>query len=102
MNIQTQDETLHIAFAGDILSTNVQSLRPELMQALQKAEGITSVQADLQAARIIDSMGFNLLIALFRECEKRQLRFGVINPSPEVLRLIKFLNLADRFGLDHL
>ena len=69
------------------------------MQSLEAAEGITKVEANLAEARIVDSMGFNLLIALFRECEKRHLGFRVTQPSPEVLRLIRFLNLHDRFGL---
>lgn len=100
MKTHTAEDTLHITFSSEILSTNVQTLRPELMQAIDQAEGITSVVADLAEARIIDSMGFNLLIGLFRECEKRRLNFHVINPSEEVLRLIKFLNLTDRFGLE--
>jgi anti-anti-sigma factor len=100
MNTQIVDDTLEIAFASEILSTNVQTLRPQLIKALDEAGNISSVVADLAQARVIDSMGFNLLIGLFRECEKRQMSFRVTNPSPEVLRLIKFLNLTDRFGLD--
>lgn len=99
MNIHTENDTLHIAFTSDLLSTNVHHLRPQLMQAIAEAPEAKAVQADLAKCRIVDSMGFNLLIALYRECEKRGLKFRATNPSPEVLRLIKFLNLTDRFGL---
>ncbi len=91
--------TLRLAFAGDILSTNVAQQRVALLSHLAAHPTAAGIVADLTHARAIDSQGLNLLIALYRECERRQLSFRAENPAPEILRLFIALKLAERFGL---
>lgn len=92
--------TLRIVFAGDILSTNVAALRAELLLALGAHPDAAAVVADLANARVVDSQGINLLLALYRETERRKVAFRVENPSAEIRRLFDLLNLAGRFGLN--
>lgn len=99
MNTTFNNETIRFTFDGDILSTNVQAIRPELIAGLDQYAGAKAVVVDLAACRIIDSMGLNLLIALYRESEKRKLTFRAENPCSDVTRLFSFLNLTERFGL---
>ncbi|MCS7008620.1 MAG: STAS domain-containing protein [Chthoniobacterales bacterium] len=100
MKSTLEDTTLRISFDGDLLSTNVHDLRPKLFQALEANPDATTLHADLKNCKVIDSMGLNLLIALYRECEKRKISFKAINVSPEVKRLFGFLNLTSRFGVE--
>ncbi len=99
MHFALHDTTLHITFAGDILSTRVAALRTELLAGLSAHPGAKFVVADLAAAAVIDSQGLNLLVALLRECERRGIAFRVDKPSPDVHRMLTMLNLAARFGL---
>lgn len=99
MQATLDTSTLRIAFAGDLLSTNVGSLRPKLLAALAENPTAQSVVADLARAGSVDSQGLNLLLSLFRETERRKIGFRVENPNPEVRRLLTLLNLATRFGL---
>lgn len=99
MQAHLDQGTLRLAFAGDILSTNVAQQRVALLGHLAAHPAATAIVADLTLARAIDSQGLNLLIALYRECERRQLAFRAENPAPEILRLFIALKLAERFGL---
>ncbi len=99
MKTTLNDGVIRFTFSGDILSTNVQEIRPKLISGLDQHPDAKMVVVDLAACRIIDSMGLNLLIALYRESEKRSLSFRAENPCGDVTRLFSFLNLTERFGL---
>ena len=93
------DSTLRLVFKGDLLSTNVDALRQEILLTVASNPGARAIVADLKNTRLVDSKGVNLLIAIFRECESRQFTFAVENPSDSVRRLFALLNLEARFGL---
>jgi anti-anti-sigma factor len=99
MQTQFQNNTLRLLFPGDILSTNVGEIRVALLGHLSAYPMAGAVIADLGLSNLIDSQGLNLLVALFRECERRQVSFRVENPVPDIQRLFTALKLAERFGL---
>ncbi len=90
---------LRIVFDGDLLSTNVAALRTELLAHIQNHPEASTIIADLSRASFVDSQGLNLIIALFRESERRKVTFRVENPGPEVRRLLTLLNLNERLGI---
>jgi len=99
MQTSLTDTTLRITFDGDLLSTNVDSLRTELLAVLAQHPATRTIVTDLSHSRVVDSKGVNLLIALFRETQNRKIAFRVENPLPDVRRLLSLLNLNERFGL---
>lgn len=99
MQADFHDSTLRIVFTGDLLSTNVDSLRQAILASLVGHPTAKAIVVDLKNTRVVDSKGVNLLIAIFRECETRRLAFAVENPSDAVRRLLALLNLEARFGL---
>jgi ABC-type transporter Mla MlaB component len=99
MQASLENDTLRLAFDGDILSTNVAAHRFALLSHLAAHPTATTVIADIALSKVIDSQGLNLLIALYRECERRKLAFHVENPASDIQRLFIALKLAERFGL---
>lgn len=91
--------TLRILFDGDLLSTNIDALRNEILAALNQHAKTQTIIADLTHCRLVDSKGVNLLIALYREAQNRKLGFRAENPTPDVRRLLGLLKLNERFGL---
>ena len=91
--------TLRVTFDGDLLSTNVEALRLEILAALTQHPSAQSVTVDLTHTRLVDSKGINLLIALYRETQNRKLVLRLENPTADVRRLLGLLNLGERFGL---
>lgn len=99
MHASLHDSSLLFTVAGDLLSTNVATVRADLLTALDRHTSATSVVVNLAAARTVDSQGLNLLISLLRECERRKLELRITEPQSQVHRLLSYLNLASRFGL---
>ncbi len=93
------DTTLRIIFDGDLLSTNVDPLRQEIIALIKNNPAANHIIADLKNSRLVDSKGVNLLIALYRETQTRQFKYAVENPSPDIRRMLALLNLEERFGL---
>ena len=99
MQVTYTDTTLRVTFDGDLLSTNIDALRTEILAVLAQYPSTQTIVADLTHSRLVDSKGVNLLIALYRETQNRKFEFRVENPSPDVRRLLGLLKLNERFGL---
>ena len=93
------DTTLRVTFDGDLLLTNIDSLRTEILAVMAQYPTAQTIVADLTHSRLVDSKGVNLLIALYRETQNRKLAFRAENPTPDVRRLLGLLKLNERFGL---
>ncbi len=100
MKYSIADSILRIEFESDLLSTNIASLRTELLAILEQHGGsVRGLVADIARADKIDSQGLNLLVALLRETERRNITFRVDKPNPDVRRMLMLLNLGERFGV---
>ena len=99
MQATLTDTTLRITFEGDLLSTNIDALRTEILAAMAQYPSTQTIVADLTHSRLVDSKGVNLLIALYRETQNRKIGFRAENPTPDVRRLLGLLKLNERFGL---
>ena len=99
MDASLTDTTLRFTFAGDILSTNIETISANLLDHLNKNPGVRAVIANLSRARTIDSKGINLILSLYRETERRKVAFSVENPSADIRRMFTLLNLNARLGL---
>ena len=102
MNSESSSNTLVISFPHPILSTNVTELRASLAEKFDSNPDCSAVEANIAGCPTIDSSGLNLLASLYRECIKREIPFKVTNPTPDIHRLLTFLKLNERFGLDPL
>jgi anti-anti-sigma factor len=91
--------TLKIEVAGDLLSTNYDLVNGEI-QALLARDDIrdnpwTVLFLDLSAARLIDSMGLNILVSLVKKVQAppRNGRVKTRITSPTIHRTLLFTRL---------
>ena len=82
---------------GDLLSTNSLALRIEA-DALLKLEDARGTEwsvfvLDLRAARMVDSVGLNVIVTLLRRVQKKGRRMRVECSSPNVFRTFTFTRL---------
>ena len=95
MNINERTLTLHVP--GDLISTTALAVRSEmdaLIEANDKMPRKWNVfRLDLAAAQMIDSVGLNLVVTLFKSVRKRGARMQVAYSSPNILRTFAFTRL---------
>jgi len=101
-NAQTgvQGKEIGYRFPCDVLSTNAEDLRAALDQVLQAPAAVAGAfqyfDADLRAARMVDSVGLNLLVWLWRVVTARGGRLRLRICSPDIERTFRFTRLSDR------
>jgi anti-anti-sigma factor len=95
--LDAQRRTLRVVFPGNVLSNNASVLKDEIFAALPapeaRASGWDWLEADLNAATMIDSVGLNLLAGLIKIAEGRGKRLRIQVASPNVRRVLKFTRL---------
>ncbi len=89
--------SLSIVVPGDILSTTVATLRREFRGRVEDAGAQwDTLELDLNATRMIDSVGLNLLVAIIREMNDRGSKIILRGACPHVKRTVQFTRL-DRY-----
>lgn len=99
LQYNVQDNTLHLEFVENIISTNVEESTGVYKTAIAGSPDTTEVIADLSDIKMIDSQGLNLLIGIYQECQKRNCSFVVTNPSDSIKKLFSFVKLNEKFGI---
>ncbi len=98
------EHLLKLEFTTDILSTNVEQLEAAARAILARDDVHTAnwetLELDFSACKMIDSMGFNLLIQLVRTATDRQAKIRGIVTRPNIYRLFVFSCLDKKIDLD--
>ena len=74
-----------------------QSLKEEVAQYLTKAN--TKLILNLKGIEYVDSSGFGALLSILRNAKNNDSQFKICNISPEVLELVKLLQLHNVFDI---
>lgn len=91
-------QTLHAEITGDITSTTAPTLRKDLFDLLDHELANTSanwrtLRLDLTSAKMVDSVGLNLLVAVIRRVKENQRQVSCVISSTHVHRTMKFTRL---------
>ena len=102
-NLNTLTKVLEIVVPGDILSTNVDALRVELFELLERPDIARAdwsvLRLDLADAQMVDSMGLNLIVALVRMLQTRGVRLEVRVLNLNIQRTFMFTRLDKQLDL---
>lgn len=94
-NLKSEERPIpRFTVAGDILSTTAPLLRKELAELLQDHPG-TELEIDLRAASMIDSVGLNLLVWVWKTMKERNGILRVRTSNPNIERLLRFTRLSN-------
>lgn len=74
-----------------------QSLKEEVAQYLTKAN--TKLILDLEGIEYVDSSGFGALLSILRNAKNNDSQFKICNISPDVMELVKLLQLHNVFDI---
>lgn len=81
------------AAPGDLLSTTVDQFSAHVQAALAHAGDAHLLELDLRAARMIDSVGLNLLVTLIKQAQARGGRVRLRIAHPNVRRILAFTRI---------
>ena len=82
---------------GDLTASNVPGVQAALKAELDR--GVDELAFDLEQTKMVDSSGIGLLVAAHNSLARTQGKLRVRNVSPELLRLLQSMRLADRLNV---
>lgn len=92
--LNTAERTLAVTLPGDLLSTNAEQTRTDIFGIFQSAApGWETLKLDLRAAKMVDSVGLNLIVAIYKETQKRRAKMTVVISNPNIQRTFLFTRL---------
>jgi anti-anti-sigma factor len=95
--INASTRSLELTIPGDVLSTSADQFRTEILALLEtesvKSSRWTTLVLDLTAAKMVDSVGLNLLVSLYKEAQKRTAKCSALIKSPNIQRTFAFTRL---------
>lgn len=102
-NLDLREETMTFRVPGDLVSTNADALRKEI-NGLLETGGDTQRKwhifvLDLTAAKMVDSVGLNLVVSLLKRVLVRDAKLQVNYSSPNILRTFAFTRLDQHVKL---
>ena|ERR1700761_3491487 len=105
MNTPTtpSERTLTLSVSGDLLSTNVGSLRESaaalLSETVDHHPEWNVLRLDLRTANMVDSAGLNFVVTLLKRVRARGSRLQIAYTSPNVNRTFIFTRLDQHIEL---
>ena len=82
---------------GDLTASSVPGVHAALKAELDR--GVDELAFDLEQTKMVDSSGIGLLVAAHNSLARTQGKLRVRNVSPELLRLLQSMRLADRLNV---
>jgi len=96
-NLNLEDKILTLRVPADLISTNAESVRGDIRSLLDPPEGKPqswqTFRLDLSAAKRVDSVGLNLIVAMVKAVQRVGAKMQVVYSDPNVHRTILFTRL---------
>ncbi|MBV9422716.1 MAG: STAS domain-containing protein [Solirubrobacterales bacterium] len=94
---RVQDEACVISVSGELDLASSPALEEELDRVAASGTGLVIV--DLRELEFMDSTGLSVLVKAHQRAEEQGKRFGLVNGSQQVQRLLTLTGVADRLTL---
>ncbi len=97
MRAYVEDNTLYIIPESDLVASKVEELRDGILTELKKEDPAKHVIFNVKSIDIVDSLGVNLIIGVYRQCESVSRSFEIINANEKFIKISNFFKFQDYF-----
>ena len=91
---------LRITPEDPLAAATINPLHDQVVKLFADPSRFHTVVVDLSSVKVIDSLGVNLLVGLYKECRKHSKAYSVIGCNPAIKRLFDLYKLTTYFGIE--
>lgn len=91
--MSTATSSITCPVAGDLTSTTAAAYRAVIDQKLSAAGTWTLIELDLRAARMVDSVGLNLLVSVIKGVKEKGGSVRILISHPNIQRILAFTRI---------
>jgi anti-anti-sigma factor len=96
---QVEGDTLQITLEDDLVAANTSQTLAHIQGLLGNHTDCNTVVVNISDVSVMDSLGVNLLVGLYKHCTEKNCSFKVAGASPAILRLFSLYKLTAYFGI---
>jgi anti-anti-sigma factor len=97
MESTLQGDVLTLTLDANLVAANLDRYQAETKQVFADNPDAKIIEFDLSNVTEIDSLGINLIVAVYKELSGRSLTFRVTNTSRQIKNLFKLFKLSSYF-----
>ncbi|MFO1475275.1 MAG: STAS domain-containing protein [Verrucomicrobiota bacterium] len=102
-SLSQENAVLTLTVPGDLVSTTAPAVREAARPLLEPGAGAAAawrlVRLDLAAASMVDSVGLNLIVTLFKAAQRSGAKMQLLYKDPNVHRTLLFTRLDKHLEL---
>ena len=99
MKTYLKDNTFYLLPETDLVASQMEELRDYFMKELREHPDIDNITLDAKGIEIVDSLGVNLIIGLYRHVSTESKKFQVINAGDKFLKVANFFRFSTLFDI---
>lgn len=100
MKAFTKDDTLYLVPETDLVASRVEEIRDFFMAQLKAFPNESSVVLDAKGIEVVDSLGVNLIIGLYKHTASESKTFRVLNAGEKFMKVANFFRFSSIFAIE--
>jgi len=100
MKTYKKDETFFLLPETDLVASQMEEIRDYFMKELRENADVEKVSLDAKGIEIVDSLGVNLIIGLYRHVSTESKKFNVINAGEKFMKVANFFRFSTLFDIE--
>jgi len=100
MKTYKKDETFFLLPETDLVASQMEEIRDYFMNELRNNDDTDQVTLDAKGIEIVDSLGVNLIIGLYRHVSTESKKFSVINAGEKFMKVANFFRFSTLFEIE--
>lgn len=100
MKAHTDNGTLYLVPEGNLVASSVENMRDFFMKELRQHTDAERIVLDVRDIDIVDSLGVNLIIGLYRQSLSESRSFGVTNAGDRFMKIANFFRFPSIFSIE--
>lgn len=100
MNVMIQANRLVLQPHIDLVASHIEVLREAVLPEMKKHHGVTGVVLDATGIEIVDSLGVNLIIGIYRQAAAESKTFEIINAGEKFVKVARFFRFYALFSVN--
>ncbi|MBF0449485.1 MAG: hypothetical protein HQK75_02180 [Candidatus Magnetomorum sp.] len=100
MKTYKTDGTFFLLPETDLVASQMEEIRDYFMKELRENVDVDKVSLDAKGIEIVDSLGVNLIIGLYRHVSTESKKFNVINAGEKFMKVANFFRFSTLFDIE--
>ena len=100
MKTYKTDDTFFLLPETDLVASQMEEIRDYFIKELRENTELEKVSLDAKGIEIVDSLGVNLIIGLYRHVSTESKKFNVINAGEKFMKVANFFRFSTLFDIE--